>query len=119
MNTPASSLAAFCSHGNQYKRFRTDAERIQSDVEHLLSSYGAPADVRAKVIALLQSPETHYASGFRFESTHDYHDPQRTVVYASIPIPMVDGELPPAYEEQKESVAVPAAHREGAWRRSA
>lgn len=114
MNTPSQSLAAFCSHGTQYKRFATDADRLQSDVERLLGQYGTQQDVRAKILELLSS--AHFASGFRFESSMDHHDPNRTVVYATLAVPLIDGHLQPAFEQEEDASS---QEEEGAWRRSA
>jgi hypothetical protein len=118
MNTLAQPLAAYCSHGNHYKSFRTEKGSVQSDVDRLLFQFGAPADVRARVQALLASSETHFPAGFRYESTYDHTDPQRTVVYASLPIPMLDGDKEPAFKEE-ETAEEFVTRTVGAWRRCA
>jgi hypothetical protein len=114
MDTLSSPLAAYCSHGNSYRRFQTTEGTVTTDVEYLLTQFGAPLAVRMRIQTLLASPEKHYPSGFRFESSNDHHDPERTVVYACLPIEAVDGKLKTVEEGED-----PKEKSKGAWRRSA
>lgn len=78
----SSSLAAFCSHGGEYKSFLSTRETIQADVEYLLELFGASEDVRRSVYDVLNS-SVRFDEGFRYET-------KETKVYATLPISYVD-----------------------------
>ncbi len=114
MNTPDSfPLAAYCSFGSKYKRFKTSAESICDDTEFLLSTFGVAEDTRQKIQDLLHTPNVSFSSGFKYESSFDSSgDPDRLVVYACIAIPAVDEKLPAAREIVKGLLF------KGGWQRS-
>ena len=107
---PDYPLAAYCSQGSSYESFLTTRFTVDADIRLLLNAFGTSTEVRERVIALLDGQR--FDLGFRFESSEQTTDPDRTVVFVAIPNPYIDAKKEPL----KGRVPSAAA---GAWRKTA